>query len=173
MDFWHEIESGEEDKINVIIETPRGSRNKYEIDKKTGLIALDRALHTAQSFPTDYGFVPQTLWEDNDPLDVVVLSSFDLSPGILVKVRLVGMIDMIDSGESDVKIIGVPAEDPRWSHVKDIEDVNQHTLREVSHFFRTYKDLQDKVVEIRGIMGKKDALESFRKSKELYNNKYK
>src|SRR3954463_5929362 len=113
MNLWHDIEPGSTDEINVIIEIPKGSKNKYEIDKKTGLIALDRVSHTSQDFPYDYGFVPQTLWHDGDPLDVVVLTTHALFPGILVRVRPVALLHMIDSGDQDDKMIAVPCDDPR------------------------------------------------------------
>jgi inorganic pyrophosphatase len=179
MNLWHEISRGDNlpEKMNVIIEIPKGSENKYEIDKDTGLIALDRANYSAASYPFDYGFVPQTLWEDNDPLDVVVLSTFPLHPGILVEVRPVAVMEMIDDGESDYKIIGVPAEDRRWEDVADIEDLNNHKLREIRHFFETYKVLKkdDSLVkvEINGVKGKKDAIEAIEKSIKLYDEKYK
>jgi inorganic pyrophosphatase len=179
MNLWHEISRGDNlpEKMNVIIEIPKGSENKYEIDKETGLIALDRANYSAASYPFDYGFVPQTLWEDNDPLDVVVLSTFPLHPGILVEVRPVAVMEMIDDGESDYKIIGVPAEDRRWEDVADIEDLNNHKLREIRHFFETYKVLKkdDSLVkvEINGVKGKKDAIEAIEKSIKLYDEKYK
>src|ERR1041384_5087615 len=99
MNFWHDIEPGLKDAVNVIIEINKGSKNKYEIDKKTGLIALDRVAHTAQDFPFDYGFVPRSLWHDGDPLDVVVITTYPLLPGIMVKVRPVAIMNMIDSGE--------------------------------------------------------------------------
>ena len=115
MNLWHEISRGNTpEEINVIIEIPKNSPNKYEIDKETGLIALDRTNYSSSAYPFDYGFVPQTLWEDNDPLDVVVLTTYPLAPGILVKVRPVAVMEMIDDGESDYKIIGVPVNDQRW-----------------------------------------------------------
>ena len=113
MNLWHDIKPGTRDKMNVIVEINKGSKNKYEIDKETGLIALDRAMHTAQDYPFDYGFVPQTLWDDDDALDVLILTTYPLIPGILVRVRPVAMLNMIDGGESDDKIIAVPIDDPR------------------------------------------------------------
>jgi inorganic pyrophosphatase len=172
MNLWHDIEAGKPEAINTIIEIPKGAKNKYEIDKETGLIALDRVLHTAQDYPFDYGFVPQTLWEDGDALDVVVLSTYPFSPGILVKVRPVAIMNMIDSGESDTKIIAVPVKDPRWEEVKDLADVNKHTLKEIEHFFLTYKNLQGKEVVVRGFEGKDKALDAFSKSLELYKTKF-
>jgi inorganic pyrophosphatase len=174
MNLWHEISAGEDTQkaINVIIECPKGSKNKYEIDKQTGLICLDRAMKTAQDFPFDYGFVPQTLWEDGDALDVVVLTTYPLHPGIMVEARPVGVALMIDCGESDYKIIAVPESDPRWDQVNDIKDVNQYTLKEIKHFFETYKSIDGKKVEIKGFKGKKEALAAIQKSLKLYQKKY-
>lgn len=175
MNLWHDIPLGEDapNEINVIIEIPKGSNNKYEIDKETGLIKLDRANYSAAAFPYDYGFAPQTLWEDNDALDVIVLTTYPLQTGILVKVRPVAVIEMIDSGESDFKIIGVPTEDKRWEDVQDLSDVNKHSLKEFQHFMETYKALKGKPspVEIKGIHGKKEAMEAISKSVELYKAK--
>ena len=172
MNLWHDIDPGTSDEINCIIEIPRGSKNKYEIDKKTGLISLDRAMHTSQDYPFDYGFVPQTLWDDNDAVDVIVLTTYPLLPGILVKVRPVGIMNMIDGGEADDKIISVPVDDPRWTEVKDLEDINKHTLKEIKHFLLTYKNLQDKVVEISGFKGKEVAKEAFERGLKLYKEKF-
>ena len=174
MSLWHDIPLGDQspEEFNVIIEIPKGSKNKYEIDKETGLIKLDRAMKTSQDYPFDYGFAPQTLWEDNDPLDVVVLSTHPLASGILVNVRPVAVMEMIDGGESDYKVIAVPVEDPRWDHVTDLEDVNKHTLKEIQHFFETYKTIEDKVVEIHGIKDAKEAKETVLKSIEIYKQKF-
>lgn len=173
MNLWKEIEPGTKEEMNVIIEIPKGSKNKYEIDKKTGLIALDRVMHTSQDYPIDYGFVPQSLWHDGDPLDVVVLSTYAFVPGILVRARPVAIMHMLDGGEGDEKIIAVPVEDPRFDGVEDLEDVNPHTLREIEHFFTTYKKLQNKEVVINGFEGKEAAEAAFEESLELYNKKYK
>jgi len=170
MNLWHDVPLGDKapDEINVIIEIPRGSANKYEIDKDTGLIALDRMMHTAQVYPIDYGFSPRTLWEDGDALDVMVLSTEPLLPSILVRVRPVGVMKMIDDGESDFKVIGVPVKDPRWDGVRDISDVNEHVLKTVRHFFETYKDLQNKKVEISGWGDATEARAAVEKSVKLY-----
>lgn len=172
MNFWHDIEPGSKDEINVIIEIPKGSKNKYEIDKKTGLIALDRAMHSAQDYPFDYGFVPQTYWEDEDALDAIVLTTYPLAPGILVRVRPVAVMSMIDSGEGDDKVIGVPIDDPRWADVKDLADINKHTIKEIEHFFSTYKKIQNKTVEVKGFNGKAEAQAAFEKGIKLYNEKF-
>ncbi len=172
MNLWHEIESGKKDEMNVIVEINKGSNNKYEVDKKTGLIALDRVSHTAQAFPFDYGFVPQSLWHDNDPLDVIILTTFPLLPGILVKSRPVAIMNMIDSGEGDDKIIAVPCDDPRWDEVKDLKDINKHTLKEIEHFYTTYKKLQNKVVEVQGFKGRAEAEAAFETGLKLYQEKF-
>lgn len=176
MSLWHDIPLGKDapESINAIVEIPKGSFNKYEIDKETGLIALDRANYTAAPYPFDYGFAPQTYWEDNDPLDIVILTTFPLSPGILVRVRPIAVLDMIDDGESDMKVIAVPTDDKRWEDVNDLQDLNKHALKEYEHFFQTYKSLKGKPapVETRGYKGKKETLEIINKSVELYQEKF-
>jgi inorganic pyrophosphatase len=176
MNLWHEVSLGKKtpEEFNCIIEIPKGSYNKYEVDKETGLIALDRANYSSHPYPFDYGFAPQTLWEDNDPLDVVVLTTFPLAPGILVRVRPVAVMEMIDSGDSDYKILAVPVDDKRWEDVQDLDDLNKHSLKEYKHFFETYKELKGKgdVVEVKGYKGKQDAIAAVRRSIELYAEKY-
>ena len=172
MNLWHDIEPGTAEEIVTIIEINKGSKNKYEIDKKTGLISLDRVGYTTQDYPFDYGFVPQTLWDDGDPLDTVILTTYALIPGIMARIRPVAIINMIDSGHSDAKIVAVPTDDPRWNNVKDLSDINPHTIEEITHFFLTYKQLQDKLVTIDSVEGAEKAKEAFERSKKLYNEKY-
>ncbi len=172
MNLWHEVEPGDKTAMNVVIEINKGSNNKYEIDKKTGLIALDRAMHTAQPYPFDYGFVPQSLWHDGDALDVVLLTTYPLVPGILVRARPVGVMNMVDGGERDEKIIAVPVDDPRFDSVRELEDVNKHTLLEMEHFFTTYKKLQNKEVEVNGFSGREEAEKAFEEGLKLYKDKF-
>jgi inorganic pyrophosphatase len=172
MNLWHDIEPGTADEMNVIIEINRGSKNKYEIDKKTGLIALDRVMHTSQDIPFDYGFVPQTLWEDDDALDVIVLTTYPLHSGTLVRVRPVALLKMIDSGDSDDKVIAVPLDDPRWDTTKDLSEINPHTLKEIEHYYQTYKQLQDKEVITKGFQGAAEARAAFDKGIDLYNKEF-
>jgi inorganic pyrophosphatase len=172
MNLWHDLRPGTPESINTIIEINRGSKNKYEIDKETGLIALDRVSYTAQTFPFDYGFVPRTLWEDGDALDVIVLTTEPLFPGVLVRVRPVAIMEMIDSGDSDAKLITVPVDDPRWANVKDLADINPHTTKEIEHFYMTYKQLQKKVVTVQGFKGKDEAIKAFHKGIEIYEKKF-
>jgi len=172
MNLWHDIEAGEPSLINTIIEIGKGSKNKYEIDKETGLIALDRVSHTSQDFPFDYGFIPQTLWDDNDALDVILLTTYPLNPGILVRARPVALMNMIDGGDADDKIIAVPAGDPRWNDVKNLSDLNKHTLKEIEHFYSTYKKLQNKEVKVLGFKDNKEAEEAFKRGRKLYQEKF-
>lgn len=174
MNLWHDISSGDElpNLINVIVEIPKGSKNKYEIDKESGLIKLDRAMKSAQDYPFDYGFVPRTLWEDGDALDVVLLTTYPLHPGILVEARPVAVMRMIDGGEGDDKIIAVPKNDPRWEEVQDLADINKHTVKEIQHFFETYKTIDKKKVEITGVEGRAAAHAAVEKSLALYAEKF-
>ena len=171
MNLLHDIAAGTADEMNVIIEIPKFSKNKYEIDKKTGIIALDRVMHSAQDYPFDYGFVPQTHWHDGDALEVVVLTTYPIHPGILVRVRPVAIMDMVDGGENDNKVIAVPVEDPRFDGVKDLVDVNPHTLKEIEHFFATYKKVQNKSVEVGGFRNAQAAKEAFAEACALYTTK--
>jgi len=171
MNLLHDIAPGTAEEMNVIVEIPKGSKNKYEIDKETGLIALDRVLHSAQDYPFDYGFVPQTLWDDGDALDVVLLTTYPLLPGILVRARPVAILPMIDGGESDAKVLAVPCDDPRFKEVQDLADVNKHTLKEIAHFFLTYKQIQEKEVSLGAWEDKAAATAAFERSREMYSAK--
>jgi inorganic pyrophosphatase len=168
MNLLHDIQPGTSEEMNVIIEIPRGSKNKYEIDKKTGVISLDRVMHSAQDYPFDYGFVPQTLWDDGDALDVALLTTHPLYPGILVPARAIGVLHMVDGGEADEKIIAVPVGDPRFSEVHDLADANQHTLKEIAHFFSTYKQIQKKEVRVGDFEGAAAAKAAFTRACTLY-----
>lgn len=173
MNMLHDIEAGAKDAMNVIIEIPRDSHNKYEIDKATGLIKLDRANYSSAAYPFDYGFVPQTLWDDGDALDVIVLTTYPLNVGILVSARPVALLNMIDGGDADDKVIAVPVDDKRWDDVQDLADLNQHTLKEIQHFFETYKQLKGKPVEVKigGYKGKAEAEAAFERARTMYGEK--
>lgn len=174
MNLWHEVSAGNDipNTINVIVEIPKGSKNKYEIDKETGLIKLDRAMKSAQDYPFDYGFVPQTLWEDGDALDVVLLTTYPLFPGILVEAHPVAVMRMIDGGEGDDKIIAVPKNDPRFEEIQDLGDINKHTIKEIKHFFETYKTIDGKTVQISGVEGREQARVAVKKGLALYGEKF-
>jgi inorganic pyrophosphatase len=171
MNLLHDIPAGTADIMNVIIEIPKFSKNKYEIDKETGIIALDRVMHTSQDYPFDYGFVPQTLFDDGDALDVVLITTHPLFPGILVKARPVAIMEMIDGGDRDDKVVAVPVDDPRFDDVKDLADLNKHFIKEMTHFFETYKKVQNKEVKVGEWSGAEVAKAAFARSCEMYNEK--
>ena len=170
--LWHDLEPGTAESLNVIVEIPKGSENKYEVSRETGQIALDRVLDPGQSFPFDYGFVPRTLWDDGDPLDVVLLPEGPLSPGTLVRARPVAFIDMSDSGDGDAKIVAVPEGDSRWGNARDKADVSPEIFQEIDHFFTTYKQLQHGEVIVRGIGGAAEAHAAFGRAVRLYREKF-
>ena len=128
--------------FDAVIEIPKGSRNKYEIDHETGRVYLDRVLYTGFVYPADYGYFEETLGEDNDPLDVLVLLDYPVFPGVGVKVRPVGVLKMSDEAGGDDKVIAVQHKDPRWSHIQDVADIPEYTRKEIEHFFERYKDLE-------------------------------
>ena len=149
---WHDIPAGANppERLTTVIEIPTGSRNKYELDKDTGMIKLDRVLYSAVHYPGDYGFVPRTLHEDGDPLDMLVDVNEPTFPGCLIEVRPIGVLKLLDRGEPDDKILGVPISDPYHEEYYDIADLPAHYLREVEHFFQIYKDLEGKRIQILG-----------------------
>lgn len=170
---WENIPIGEKapDVINVIIEIPRGSQNKYEFDEKTGVFKLDRVLYTAFRYPLDYGFIPGTRSEDGDHADALVLGSDPLPLGTVVAVRPIAILNMIDSGEADAKILAVQDKNPRYDTIKDLKDIeafNPHLLKEIEHFFSHYKDLQGKKVELQGWGDAAVAKEEIKKSQAAY-----
>ena len=136
--------------LNVLVEIPAGSKNKYEFDKDMGALILDRVLFSSVQYPYDYGFVPNTLADDGDPLDGMVLIDQPTFPGCVIASRPIGMLEMIDGGDRDEKILCVPAEDPRYAQVNSLDDIAAHRLDEIAEFFRSYKNLENKVTEILG-----------------------
>ncbi len=152
MDLWHDIETGNKvpSIVNVIVEIPKGSQNKYEYDKKNNLMKLDRVLFSPLHYPGDYGIIPQTLAEDGDPLDALVMVTNATFPGVLIESRPIGILRMKDSNKIDDKVVCVAKNDPRYFDFKDISDMESHHLKEIAHFFQVYKDLEGKKVEIVG-----------------------
>jgi inorganic pyrophosphatase len=142
----------------AVIEIPKGSRNKYEVDHETGRVYLDRVLFTTFVYPTDYGFFENTLGLDGDPVDVLVLLDYPLFPGVGLNVRPVAVFNMTDDGGSDAKVIAVLEKDPRWAHIQDIDDIPEYTKKEIEHFFEHYKDLEPgKWVKTEGWQGRAEA----------------
>ncbi len=136
--------------VNVLIEIPAGSKNKYEFDKDLNAFALDRVLYASVQYPYDYGFIPNTLADDGDPLDGMVIMDQPTFPGCVIAARPIGMLGMIDGGDSDEKLLCVPDQDPRYANVTSLKDIASHRLEEIAEFFRTYKNLEKKETKITG-----------------------
>jgi inorganic pyrophosphatase len=166
----HDLSPGREPplRINVYIEIPRGERNKYEIDKETGVLMLDRLLHSAMHYPGDYGFIPRTLAEDGDAIDVLVLITSPTVPGCLIECRPLGMFEMRDEKGRDVKVLAAPLTDPYMSSYRNLDDVPEHTLREIDHFFAVYKELEGKETETGGWHGRDAAFQAIRAAIDAY-----
>ncbi len=179
MNPWHDVDYGKDapEEVNVIIEVPKNSTLKYELDKDTGLIKLDRVLYSAVHYPGDYGFIPRTYWDDDDPLDILVLSNYPVYPLTIVRARPIGVLHMIDNDEQDDKIIAVHAGDPRFSKYMDISDVPEHLMAEIRHFFETYKQLQNKKVRVldmkNSVIARKLVLQGIEKYKKKFGKKKK
>ena len=174
MNIWQNIEKNRitENKFEALIEIPKGSKAKYELDKDTGLLRLDRVLYTSTVYPANYGFIPRTLADDGDPLDVLVLCNEPIFPMTLVTCMPIGVIKMIDGGELDEKIIAVPLNDPNYKHYYDIKELPQHIFDEMMHFFEVYKMLEHKTTTVKEICHKYEAIEIIRKCLEAYNGQY-
>ncbi len=154
--------------IEVVVEVPMGSRNKYELDKERGVFVLDRMLFSAVHYPGDYGFVDRTLAKDGDPLDVVVILGEPTFPGCRILGRILGNLDMEDDAGQDDKLLCVPETDPRWQQMQDIDDVPAHLKDEIAHFFNVYKDLEHKEVIVRGWQDRATALEVLADARDRY-----
>jgi inorganic pyrophosphatase len=144
VNLWRDLKSGPDvpEVVNVIVEVPKGSRNKYEYDEETGTIKLDRVLYSSIHYPGDYGLIPRTLYDDGDPLDVLVMVGEPSVPGCIIQARPIGLFKMLDREQRDDKVLAVPASDPLYRDYQDISDIPQHFLAEVAHFFEVYKDLE-------------------------------
>lgn len=174
MNIWHDIGKDRitENKFDALIEIPKGSKAKYELDKATGLIRLDRILYTSTVYPSNYGFIPRTLADDGDPLDVLVLCNERIYPMTLVQCTPIGVIKMVDGGELDEKIIAVAVNDPNYMNFYDIKELPSHVFDEMMHFFEVYKMLEHKQTTVKEICHKYEAIEIVRKCMGLYNAKY-
>ena len=171
---WHDVDIGDKapSVVHAIIEIPKDSHIKYEIDKDTGMLKLDRFLYSAAHYPGDYGFVPRTLWDDGDALDIIVITHRPVYPMTLASVRVIGVIRMIDGDDKDDKVIAVYDKDPRYEEFKDIKDVPQHILKELVNFFERYKELQGKHVKVLEIMNRDAALKDIAIGQKMYAAKY-
>lgn len=172
--IWHDVS---ETRITpsdfiCVIEISKGSKKKYELDKETGCIILDRILYTSTQYPANYGFIPRTYADDNDPLDVLLLCSETLEPLTLVRAYPIGMISMIDNGKSDEKIIAVPYNDPNYNMYTDIGQLPSHIFEEMRHFFTVYKNLENKSTAVEEISGRDVAIQTIEKTIENYKAKF-
>lgn len=155
-------------KVDAVIEIPMGTRNKYEVDKTTHKIKLDRVLYSSVTYPAEYGYIDNTLAGDGDPLDILVLSSSATFPGCIIPSRILGYLEIIDRGRQDEKVIAVVDTDPRFDHIKVLDDIPKHTMDEIKEFFKTYKALQDISVEIKDFHGYDETIKLIEESKENY-----
>jgi inorganic pyrophosphatase len=174
MNPWHQVNIGDgaPEVVTAIIEITKNSKAKYELDKESGMLILDRVLFSAMRYPENYGFIPKTYCDDGDPLDVLVISQVGIVPMCLVEARVVGVMQMIDGGEMDDKIIAVAANDPSMADINDLADVPSYILKEIKVFFEDYKKLEKKVVEVKEFEGKEKALEIIRQSMVDYTEKF-
>ena len=167
---WHMVSPGNEipEIVNSIIEIPKGSKAKYELDKKSGLLRLDRVLFSAVHYPANYGFIPQTYCEDNDPLDILVICSIDVDPLCIIETKVLGVMHMVDEDMKDDKIIGVAKNDIALNYINELTELPPHTMVELQRFFEDYKKLENKHVTVNNFLGKKEAYKIINDSRDLY-----
>lgn len=171
---WHGVPYGEKAPrlVTAVIEIPQGSRCKYEIDKHTGLLRLDRVIYSSFYYPINYGFIPQTYGDDKDPLDILVITSLPVQPLTLMEAKIIGVMQMIDSGDADDKIISVANHDPGVNHYNNIEELPAHFFDELRHFFEEYKTLEKKTVKVADFGDKAKALDIIQDAIDLYREKF-
>lgn len=174
MNIWHDIDPRRITPTDFIavVEIPKGSKNKYEIDKEVGLVRLDRILYTSTIYPANYGFIPRTYADDQDPLDVLILCSESIESMTLVRCYPIGVMSMIDSGKYDEKIIAIPFGDPMYNSYNDVTDLPQHVFNEICHFFSVYKYLENKDTEVDKVSGAKRAIDVIQSSIDNYTRKF-
>ncbi len=171
---WHDVSVGSEapGEFNVIIEVSKGSKVKYEIEKETGFLKVDRILYSSVVYPENYGFIPQTLAEDDDPLDVLVLMQEPVLPLTILKVRPIGVLPMVDEGENDENIVCIHVDDPEYKAYKHFSELPEHRFNELKQFFTDYKKLEEKEVEVGEVSGPEDAIKIIEDSLQRYKEKF-
>lgn len=172
---WHGVHFGDQAPriVNAVIEIPQGSRTKYEIDKPTGLLKLDRVIYSSFHYPSNYGFIPQTYGDDKDPLDILVLSGQIIQPLCIVEAKVIGVMQMIDGGDADDKIIAVAAHDKSINYINNIEELPKHFFDELRHFFEEYKTLENKTVQVEDYGDKATALKIVEEAIQSYKDNFK
>jgi inorganic pyrophosphatase len=171
---WHSVKYGEDapEVVTAIIEIPKGSKAKYELDKESGLLKLDRVLFSSVHYPANYGFIPQTYCDDQDPLDILVICSIDVQPMCIMDAKVIGVMQMIDNNEEDDKIIAVAKNDMSVNYINDLSELPPHTLIEIRRFFEDYKKLENKEVVVENFLGREEAYGIIHRSIELYNTTF-
>lgn len=174
VNLFHDLPVGDDPPVllNMVVEITKGSINKFEYDKNFGAIRLDRVIYERVEYPLEYGFIPQTWFDDNDPLDVMCFVTFPTFPGCIMRVRTIGIAEVIDSGEIDDKLIAVAADDPRLNHIKSLKDISDHEKKEIEFFIKHYKMLQQKKVEFKAWHGKDVANRAIKRAMKLYQEKF-
>lgn len=170
MNIWHDMapERINPDNFYAVVEIQKGSKTKYELDKETGMLVLDRILSTSTHYPANYGFIPLTLGDDDDPLDVLILCSEPIAPMTLVRCYPIGVFTMIDNGRKDSKIIAIPFSDPSYNGYTDVSDLPKHTFIEMTHFFSVYKELEEVETEVADVKGRASAIQTIQREIEHY-----
>lgn len=171
---WHHVEVGDNapEYVNGIIEIPKNIRAKYELDKKSGMLVLDRVLYSSINYPANYGFIPKTYCDDDDPLDIMVICQIDIVPMCIVEAKVIGVMRMEDEGQMDDKIISVAANDMSFNHINDISDLPEHWVKELRSFFEDYKKLEHKEVVVEDFLGKEEAIKIVKQSMLDYQAKF-
>jgi len=171
---WHDIPAGANPPavVTAVIEIPTNERNKYELDKELGVFRLDRVLHSAVHYPGDYGFIPRTLGDDGDPLDILVMMTEPVFTGCILDARPIGLFHLIDHGKGDEKVLAVPTNDPFSAEIMDLNHIQPHALREIEHFFQVYKDLEGVTTRTRGFEGAAAARDAIQEAMEAYRLKF-
>ncbi|MEN9999248.1 MAG: hypothetical protein RI922_2238 [Bacteroidota bacterium] len=171
---WHDVSRGDNlpNEVNGIIEIPKGTRAKYELDKDSGLLKLDRVLYSSVYYPANYGFIPKSYCDDKDPLDILILSQIDVVPMCIVPAKVIGVMRMLDNGEADDKIIAVAAGDPSVNHINDISELPAHFISEMRNFFEDYKKLENKTVVVEEFLNRETAIEILQDSFKMYEEKF-
>jgi inorganic pyrophosphatase len=172
--LWHDLPAGPNppDTVYAVIEVPKGTRNKYEYSKRAGVIKLDRVLYSALHYPGDYGFIPRSYFDDDDPMDILVMVNAPTFPGCVIEARPIGMFKLIDKGEPDYKVLAVPATDPHFNDYHGLSDIAAHFPNEVAHFFMTYKQLEGATVENHGWTDAPEAKSTILRSLERYREEF-